>query len=316
MTSIGHRAFASCSSLTSITIPSSVLSIGEWAFYYCDSLKSIDIPSSVSSIGDYAFSRCSSLTSVNIPSSVSEIGKYTFYDCSSDLIIYGEAGSYAEKYAKENEMKIHLHTYQQTITKATTKKNGTIVNKCSACGSIKSTTDIYAASSIKLSKTSFTYNGKNKKPTVIIKDNKGNKLPADSYKITYPKNSKKVGKYTVTITLQGNYSGTVELTYRIMPKGTSISKLTAKKKGFTAKWKKQTGQTTGYQLQYSTSKKFKGAKTTTVKKNKTISKSIKKLKSGKKYYVRIRTYKTVKIKGKNLKICSGWSKVKSVKTKK
>ncbi len=125
-----------------------------------------------------------------------------------------------------------------------------------------------------------------------------------------------MGKYTVTVTLQGNYSGKVKLTYQITPKATSISRVAAKKKGFMVKWKKQTRQTTGYQLQYSTSKKFKGAKTVTIKKNKTISKSIKKLRTGKKYYVRIRTYKTVKIKGKNVKVYSGWSKVKSVRTKK
>ena len=70
-------------------------------------------------------------------------------------------------------------------------------------------------------------------------------------------------------------------------------------------------QTTGYQLQYSTSSKFKGAKTVTITKNKTTSKKISKLKAKKKYYVRVRTYKTV---GKT-KYYSSWSKVKSVKTK-
>ena len=78
-------------------------------------------------------------------------------------------------------------------------------------------------------------------------------------------------------------------------------------------WKKQTEETTGYQIQYSTNKNFtSGNKTVNITKNKTTSKSISKLKAKKKYYVRIRTYK--KVNGK--KIYSSWSNSKSVKTKK
>ncbi len=105
VTSIGERAFASCSSLTSVSIPSSVTNIGEWAFascssltsvaieegvtsigesafYFCSSLTSVTIPSSVTTIGEQAFFY-SGLTSVTIPSSVTSIGRYAFYDCSS-----------------------------------------------------------------------------------------------------------------------------------------------------------------------------------------------------------------------------------------
>ena len=75
-------------------------------------------------------------------------------------------------------------------------------------------------------------------------------------------------------------------------------------------------QTTGYQVQYSTSSKFKSAKTVTIGKNKTTSKSVGKLSAKKRYFVRVRTYKTVKIAGKSVKLYSGWSKAKSVTTKK
>lgn len=91
---------------------------------------------------------------------------------------------------------------------------------------------------------------------------------------------------------------------------TSISKVTAAKKAFTVKWKKKSG-VSGYQIQYGTKSSFKGAKTVTVKKATAKSKKIKKLKSKKKYYVRVRTYKTVN----GIKHYSSWSKKKSIKTR-
>ena len=83
VTEIGYNAFDGCSSLTSISIPSSVTEIGDDAFASCSSLTSISIPSSVTEIGDYAFLGCSSLTSISIPSSVTEIGGCAFRGCSS-----------------------------------------------------------------------------------------------------------------------------------------------------------------------------------------------------------------------------------------
>ena len=93
---------------------------------------------------------------------------------------------------------------------------------------------------------------------------------------------------------------------------TSITSLSAKDNGFTVKWKKKT-KITGYQIQYSTSSKFsmKNTKTVKIQKAKTASKKITDLKSSKKYYVRIRTYKIVKKK----KSYSSWSKKKNVTTK-
>ena len=83
VTKIGSDAFRNCTSLTSITIPSSVISIDFEAFEGCTSLTSVTIPSSVTSIESYVFSRCKSLTSITIPSSVTIIKNCAFEDCTS-----------------------------------------------------------------------------------------------------------------------------------------------------------------------------------------------------------------------------------------
>ena len=209
------------------------------------------------------------------------------------------------------------HTTKQTVTKATPTANGKIVNYCSVCKKTLSTTVIPKASSIKLKVTSLTYNGKVRTPKVIVKDRTGKTLVKNTdYTVSYAKGRKYVGKYAVKITFKGKYSGTKTLYFTIKPKATSISSLKAGSKKFTVKWKKQATQTTGYQVQYSASSKFSKAKTVTVGKNTTVSKKISKLSGKKKYYVRVRTYKTVKINGKSIRIYSGWSKAKTVTTKK
>lgn len=92
---------------------------------------------------------------------------------------------------------------------------------------------------------------------------------------------------------------------------TKITKTKGAKKKLTVNWKK-ISKATGYQIQVATDKKFtKNKKSVTITKNKTISKTIKKLKSKKKYYIRVRTYR--KVAGK--KVYSSWSSVKNIKTK-
>ena len=167
-----------------------------------------------------------------------------------------------------------------------------------------------------LNKTSFIYNKKVQKPTIKIIGSDGKKIDSSYYTITYSnKKSKKVGKYTVTISFNGIYESTKILTYIIKPNGTKINKLNKSSKAFNVSWKKQKKETSGYEIQYSTNKKMNNSKKVKVKKNNTTSITIKKLKNNTRYYVKIRTYKNVKVNGKNKKIYSGWSKIKKITTK-
>ena len=110
--------------------------------------------------------------------------------------------------------------------------------------------------SVKLAKTSYVYDGKVKKPGIVAKNNKGEKITSKDYTVKYASGCKNVGTYTVKVTFKGDYKGTFTKTFNINPKGTSLSKVKAARKSFSATWKKQSKQTSGYQLQYSTNKKF------------------------------------------------------------
>ena len=206
------------------------------------------------------------------------------------------------------------HRFQTIVTAATTEKNGSIGTKCTVCGAAGRETLIYAASNVTLSKSIFTYNGKIQRPSITVSDSQGTVLVENTdYTVVYPNGMKNVGSYTVEIQLKNHYAGTMRQTFIINPKSTSVTRVTPKKNGFTIVWKKQKKQVSGYEIACSTSSKFAKAKTTVLKvkgAGKT-KKTTSKLKAGKKYYVRIRTYKTA---GGKI-YYSGWSSKKSVKLK-
>ena len=227
----------------------------------------------------------------------------------------------------------HKHTWKKVIYPAvytrflfdgkvvSDKSDGYDASHCNVCGEEVKSKVYKPYCKIKLSKTSYTYDGKAKKPSVTITNAKGQKYSPSQYTVEYS-NNKKVGYGIVSIMSKDNadphYSVIADYIIKINPKGTSIKSVSAAKKGFTVKYKKQATQTTGYQIQYATDKNFKkNKKTVTVKKNKTTSVKVKKLKAKKKYYVRVRTYKNVKdTDGNAKKLYSSWSKTKTVKTKK
>lgn len=167
-----------------------------------------------------------------------------------------------------------------------------------------------AAKSVSLSTTTYTYDGKVKKPKVTAKDQNGKKIDTKYYTVKYPSGRKNVGTYTVKVTFKGKYKGTKSASFKIIPKGTSITSVSDGKSSFTVKWKKQATQTTGYQVQYAENSSFKSASSKTISKSSTTSLKVNG-KAVKKYYVRVRTYKKVG----NTKYYSKWSKVSSVTTK-
>lgn len=131
------------------------------------------------------------------------------------------------------------HSYIDKVTKATTKKDGLITGVCSVCGVERKPITLKRVKTIKLSKTSYTYDAKAKKPTVVVKNADGKKLKSGTdYKVTYASGRKKVGTYTVKVKLIGNYSGSKKLKFTIAlgtPKGLE-AKTNKEKKTVTLSW--------------------------------------------------------------------------------
>lgn len=171
---------------------------------------------------------------------------------------------------------------------------------------------------VKLSKTDYTYNGKKCKPKLTIKDTEsGIKLKENKdYTVTYPTDLVNKGIKKITITGKGNYSGTINVEYGVAEKVTvkkpTIKKAKNSKKKTVAFEVKKVSNAEGYEVYYSTSKKF--TEDTTEVLNTTENKTnIKKLKKGKTYYFKVRAYTKNSI-GRT--IYSSMSKVKKVKIKK
>ena len=243
-------------------------------------------------------------------------GVTTEATCTQDEVITFTCTVCGGTKTEEGSVKAPGHDNETSVMKATTKKDGSIASKCKVCGTETNIT-VNRIKTVSLKAEKLTYNKKAQKPAVTVKDSKGKSIAAANHTVSY-KNNKNAGVATVTVKFKGNYSGTVKKSFHILPKGTAVSKVKAGKKGFQVTWKKQAVQASGYQIQYSANKNFKGkaAKIVTVSKSGTTKKNITKLKAKTKYYVRVRTYKKVKVSGKNKMICSGWSKEKTVTTKK
>lgn len=190
----------------------------------------------------------------------------------------------------------------------------TAVQVAFADSSVESETSSFVTQSVaevekyELSKSSYTYNGEAKKPNVTVTDKQGNKIDSNYYTLKYSSN-KNPGEASVTVSMNAPYSGSKKLTFRIKLKTPSTPKLTQiKQKQLTVNLKESAG-VSGYEIKYSTSSKMKKAKTVKQTKTKGLQCTITGLKNDKKYYVKVRSYKSVK--GKNQ--YSGWTKIVSRK---
>lgn len=200
------------------------------------------------------------------------------------------------------------------VQKASTDNDGMITTSCIKCKTVTDSRRIAKVSVIKLNKTRYTFNGKKQTPSVILTDSDSNALIENTdYIVKMPDGMKDVGSYKIEVVLNGSrYSGNAELSFQIAPKGTNITRLRAAKKSAVIKWKKRMSQTDGYQIRYSVDSRFKkGNKLVTVNKGNKNSKKLMGLQAKKKYYITIRTYKTV---GKQ-RYYSEWSKKYKVTTR-
>ena len=171
----------------------------------------------------------------------------------------------------------------------------------------------FSGMEIELDYTSTAYNGSDKEPGVAIQDASGNDLTEDvDYTLDYY-NNLTVGKATVIVSGKGKYAGVIAgVRFTIKPKTVTVKSVKkASSRKLNVVWASHKTQTTGFQVRYATTKKFKSGtyKTVTLTSKSATAKALTKLKAGKTYYVKVRAYKTVDGK----KIYSSWSKVKSAK---
>lgn len=307
---IGDKAFESCTTIKKVTVPSNVKEIGDWAFANCKSLTSVKLNEGLEKIGTAAFKIDDSLKSITIPASVKHVGIRALgcsYESDSRVRVKNDDDSWEWEY-KEGRGEYLVDGFTLYCY------SGTAAHKYAKANKIKY--KLLERTSVKSAKvtglSAKTYTGKAIKPAPTVKIGSTKLKKGIDYTVSY-KNNKKIGKATVSIKGKGAYKGTVTKTFKINPKKTAVKKVTSPASAQLKVTYKKVKGVTGYQVTYSTSKKFTKSttKTATLKGVSKLSKTIKKLKSGKKYYLKVRAYKTVSGK----KYYSKYTAVKSVKVK-
>lgn len=321
-------------SINKVVLHEGLESIGKQAFYQTltSECKSIDLPTTVKVLDAAAFEGNAKVTLISLVedqvNAVGDYAKVVAKGTAHEIVLIhkvtfdaGEGKADAETARTDKDGKLAElpgavrdgYTFEGWFTAAEggdAVTADTVFDKDTTVFARWKKNVVNATPSVKLSTSAYTYNGKVKTPGVKVSVN-GTVLTKDNYSVSYGKGRKNVGKYTVKVTLKNDYAGSKTVSFKINPPKSAVKKLKKGKKSFTVYVKKQSKQTSGYQVQYSTSKKFKSPKAKSLTSYKKTKLKVKKLKKHKKYYVRVRTYKKV---GK-AKYYSSWSSAKSVKTK-
>ncbi len=294
VTNCDFSTFLGCDNLTSMVIPGNIKTIPKGMFQSCDRLEKVVLNDGVSIIGANAFEDCKMLKSITIPTSVTQIGDWAlgWLDTVDNIYYVGtkeQWNAIAKGYGSYNNVTIH---YNSTGPSAEKQKQ-TI--------KAKNLTKTYGTKPFSIgasAKTKLSYSSSDKKVATI---NKSGKVTIKGCGIT---------KITIKAASSKKYNAAKKVvTLTVKPKKASIGSVKSnKKKTIVVKWKRDS-KSSGYDMQYKSGKK---SKIISVNGNKKTSYTIKKLKGGAKYQVRVRSY--VKSHGK--KVTGSWSKYKTIKVKK
>ncbi|MBQ9015772.1 MAG: leucine-rich repeat domain-containing protein [Firmicutes bacterium] len=339
ITSIGRSAFSQFDKLTDLHLPESLVRIDNQAFYRCDALTSVQVPSGVTEFGENVF----------WSGYVSGLSGKHIYKTRFCAICTAPAIQYAKdcgmSYTAQHMFGTPTYTWSEDSKECKAwapciynpKHGRKEIAKAKAEGDwlvaefekaefenqrkelpegwepepSEDVIDISGKNVLEIYEVySKVYTGKpqTQKPDIYTETDWLEE--GVDYRLTY-ENNVNVGRAVMIITGIGRYTGTVRKTFKINPKPTSLKSVRKAKRAMTVKWKKQAVQTSGYEIQYSLKKNFRSARIVRIADNRKTAKKIKKLKSKKQYYVRVRTYKTVN----GTDFFSKWTTAKKVKVK-
>ena len=227
------------------------------------------------------------------------------------VCLYCNATTDEEKISKTE----HNYGNVTPIKPATFTDDGIKNLTCKNCGTVKSE-PIRKIGEVNLKTTTFIYDGQEKQPCYSVEDAEGSILTENQcYTVSGVKNANSVGEYKIEIKFMNFYSGSKELTYKIIPKGTQLTSVTSAKNQIIVKWSKQATETTAYVLYYATKEDLSDRKYVVIKDTSTLSHTVTGLPSGTKYYVAVRTFKEVTINGETVRYYSKVSPLETITVK-
>lgn len=310
VTYIGDYAFDGCDNLKSVTLPSGITRVGDWTFGGCDNLSDIVIPDGVTIIGESAFQECPALTSITLPSSLTEICKAAFTKCSGltsvtipgnvtniDDTAFADCGSLASVNIPASVSFIAPNAFS-------TSPNVTIIAP-------RGSTAIEFAMNNKMK--CLYPDGANpyveKEAEKKAKEEKARAAAeAEAARAAEQARRQKAAADKKAAKARVSRAGAVKK-FRVKSVKISRGKRTIK-----LKWKKLSG-VSGYQLQLSPKKKYKGnaIKVLNLKQAKT-SCTVRKLRADKKYGIRIRPFAVyTDEKGNTAKAYGRWTEIQGRK---